>query len=214
MEFIDKELEDYAAAHSSPQSALLEKIERETHLQVSMPRMLSGHLQGRFLAMVSHMLQPKMVVEVGTYTGYSALCFAEGLHPDGRLVTIDINAELERRVRGYFSESPYAKQIDYRIADAAEELKRIEGPIDLAFIDADKVNYGTYYDLLVPKLRQGGFLLGDNVLWSGKVLEKNRSKLDKSTKAILAFNQAVAADQRVEKVLLPLRDGVMVVRKR
>jgi len=201
----------YAEANTTKPSALLEKIDRDTHAQIMKPRMLSGHLQGRLLSMISKMIQPRYVLEIGTYTGYSALCLAEGLKADGKLITIDINEELEERVRQYFSQSEYDKQIDFRIGNALEILPTLTEPFDLVFIDADKENYGAYYDLLVDKLRSGAVLLADNVLWSGKVLDE---KKDKDTRAIDAFNQHIQADPRVENVLIPVRDGIMLMRKR
>lgn len=200
----------YSEAFSSPESPLLKKINRDTHADVRMPRMLSGHLQGRFLSMISHMIRPKSILEIGTFTGYSALCMAEGLAPGGTLVTIDNNDELETRVRGYFSESPWNSQIDFRIGDARKVVPTLQGPIDLVWIDADKENYSLYFDLVIDKVPAGGYLLADNVLWSGKVLEPNP---DKDTRAIQQFNEKVRQDARVETMLLPLRDGVMIMRR-
>jgi len=211
MEFLDRELEKYVETHSDSESPLLHKINRETNLQVNMPRMISGHLQGRVLAMLSQMIRPKKILEIGTYTGYSALCLAEGLQKEGKLITIDVNKELEKRVRGYFEESDYASQIEYIIADATEEIKKVDGPIDLVFIDADKKNYKHYYEGVFDRVREGGFLIIDNVLWSGKVLEEG--KKDGSTKAIQEFNTLVHHDKRVENVLFPIRDGLMILRK-
>lgn len=217
MEFIDKDLAAYAEDCTQPQSALLEKIDRETHLEVLIPRMLSGHLQGRLLSMISHMIRPSCILEIGTYTGYSALCLAEGLHPAGKLITIDKNEELEDRVRGYFEESDYTEQIDFRIGNALDILKELSSEglqADLVFIDADKVNYLNYYKAVVDAVPSGGFLLADNTLWSGKVLAKNRKKLDDSTQAILDYNAFVKEDERVETVLLPIRDGLNLSRKK
>lgn len=204
------EVVDYAETHASPESTLLKRINRDTHADVRMPRMLSGHLQGRFLSMISHMIRPKSILEIGTFTGYSALCMAEGLAPGGTLVTIDNNDELETRVRGYFSESPWNSQIDFRIGDARKVVPTLQGPIDLVWIDADKENYSLYFDLVIDKVPAGGYLLADNVLWSGKVLEPNP---DKDTRAIQQFNEKVRQDARVETMLLPLRDGVMIMRR-
>ena len=214
MEFLPEDLQAYADQHSSPESDLLNKINRETHMQVLKPRMLSGHMQGRFLAMMSRMIRPERVLEVGTYTGYSALCMAEGLSPKGNLITLDINEELQKRVQGYFNESKWAEQIDYRIGNALELIPEIEGPFDLVFIDADKENYRNYYDLVIDKVRPGGFIIADNVLWSGKVLPAYRKKLDKDTQAIIDFNAAMHADARVENVLVPIRDGLLVLCKK
>lgn len=210
MEIVDPGINVYSEAHSSPESALLKKINRETHVGVFRPRMLSGQLQGRFLSMVSHMIGPKAILEIGTYTGYSALCLAEGLAPGGKLYTIDINEELEERVRKYFSESEWNASIEFLIGDAAEIIPHWPGPFDLVWIDADKENYSMYFDLLIDKVRPGGFILADNVLWSGKVLD---AKLDKDTRAIVAFNEKIKQDVRIEKVLLPIRDGIFLMRK-
>ena len=204
------EITRYAEAFTTPESALLQRINRDTHADVRMPRMLSGHLQGRFLAMISTMIRPKTVLEIGTYTGYSAICLAEGLDATGKLITLDINDELEGRVRGYFRESGFDQQIDYRIGDAMRILPTLTGPFDLVFIDADKENYAAYFDLVIDKVPPRGYLLADNVLWSGKVLQ---DQPDKSTKAIQDFNAKVKADARVQTMLLPLRDGIMLMRK-
>lgn len=210
MEFLDENILRYAEKHSVPESDLLLKISRETHLSVLMPRMLSGHLQGRVLSMISKMIQPDSILEIGTYTGYSALCLAEGLSDKGKLITIDINEELEDRVRGYFRESELNDKIDYRIGDAKKLIPTLTEPFDLVFIDADKEGYSLYYDLVIDKMTKGGFILADNVLWSGKVLD---SKPDKDTTAIIQFNKKVCEDSRVEHVLMPIRDGIMVLRK-
>jgi len=190
---------------------LLRKINRETHAHVLKSRMLSGQVQGRFLSLISKMIKPKTILEIGTYTGYSAICLAEGLLPDGKLITIDINEELESRVRSYFKGSEYYKQIDFRIGDARKIIPILTETFDLVFIDADKENYSAYFDLVIDKLPSGGVILADNVLWSGKVVQPNP---DKDTKAILDFNLKVQNDHRVENLLLPLRDGVMMIRKR
>ncbi|HEY5749186.1 MAG TPA: O-methyltransferase [Chryseolinea sp.] len=210
MEFIDENIQRYAEAHTTPENALLKRINRETHAQVLRPRMLSGHMQGRFLSMISHMIQPKRILEIGTYTGYSALCMAEGLHADGKIITLDINEELETRVRGYFKESGLNAKIDYRVGDARTIIPTLNETFDLVFIDADKENYARYFDLVFDKVRMGGFLLADNVLWSGKVLQGD---VDKDTKAIIDFNAKIQNDPRVENALLPLRDGILTIRK-
>lgn len=213
MDFIDPDLADYITAHSSPEPEHLRHIARYTHLNVLRPRMLSGHYQGRFLSMIAQMIKPRTILEIGTYTGYSALCLAEGLAPGGKLVTIDINQELEKTVRGFFEASACSSQIDFRIGNALEIIPTINLVFDLVFIDADKINYSKYFDLVIDKVRSGGFILADNVLWSGKVLQKNRAKDDKDTLAILEFNKKVHEDVRVENVLLPIRDGLMLLRK-
>ena len=189
----------------------MKRINRETHLSVLMPRMLSGHLQGRVLSMISKMIKPKCVLEIGTYTGYSAICMAEGLAPEGRLITLDINEELESRVRSYFREAGIEDCVDYRIGDAREIIPTLTDQFDLVFIDADKSSYGLYFDLVIDKMNPGGIILADNVLWSGKVIS---DKPDKDTSAILEFNKKVHEDSRVENVLLPVRDGIMILRKK
>ena len=210
MEFLSEDLQRYAEQHSADESDLLKKINRETHLSVLMPRMLSGHLQGRVLSMVSKMIRPKYILEIGTYTGYSAICLAEGLCPDGKLITIDINEELYEKVSGYFSEAGLSKIVDYKIGNALDILPSLKHPFDLVFIDADKANYSNYFDLVIDKVKPGGYILADNVMWSGKVLDP---KPDKDTQAIIEFNKKVSQDARVESVLLPVRDGIMLLRK-
>lgn len=212
MEFIDSAIEEYARVFSGEPSALLQELDRETHAMILQPRMLSGHLQGRFLSFFAKVCRPSTILEIGTFTGYSALCLAEGLNPDGRLITIDINEELETFTRSFFNRSEYKNQIDYRIADAKDELMKIDGPFDMVFIDADKRNYGLYYDLIIDKMSPGGVILVDNVLWSGKIVDENAR--DKSTQALKDFNQKCLDDQRVDKMLLPLRDGLYMLRVR
>jgi len=213
MDFIPESIQAYCDEHSDGENGLLKRINRDTHTQVMMPRMLSGHFQGRVLSMLSHMIQPKCVLEVGTYTGYSALCMAEGIPEGGKLITLDINEELEDRVRDYFEESDYSQMIDYRIGNAIELIPDIDEEIDLVFIDADKKNYFNYYKLVFDKVKPGGYIIADNVLWSGKVVQTEK-KIDKDTQAILDFNRWVQEDDRVENVLFPMRDGLMVVRKK
>ena len=210
MDILDKEFLRYSEEHTSFETELLRKINRETHAQILSPRMLSGHLQGRLLAMISRMVEPETVLEIGTYTGYSAICLAEGLTPGGKLVTLDINEDLEGRVRGYFNEAGLEDAVDYRIGDALQIISTLSGYFDLVFIDADKENYSNYFDLVVDKVPAGGIILADNVLWSGKVLD---TKADRETRAILDFNDKVHHDPRVENILLPFRDGLMVMRK-
>ena len=213
MEFIDQNLIDYAEANTSAEPELLRKINRETNLEVLRPRMLSGHLQGRFLSMISKMLRPQYVVEVGTYTGYSALCLAEGLADNGRLVTIEYNAELEERIRRYFEMSQYSDHLELRIGEASSILDKLDPGMDLVFIDADKVNYLTYYEMVVDKVKPGGYILADNVLWSGKVV-KEVTDDDQDTLSLKKFNTFVQQDNRVENILLPVRDGLMLIRKK
>ncbi|MFD2246032.1 O-methyltransferase [Pontibacter ruber] len=213
MEFLDEDLQRYAEEHTSPESALLQRLNRQTHLNVMKPRMLSGHLQGRLLSMFSHMIQPKQILEIGTYTGYSALCLAEGLQPGGTLHTIDKNEELEDMVRNYITEAGLQESIKLYIGNALDIIPTIDATFDLVFIDADKINYATYYDMVFDRVASGGYIIADNVLWSGKVLEKYRKKLDEDTAALLAFNKKVQDDDRVENILLSVRDGLMVARK-
>lgn len=210
MEITPIEIQQYAEFHTSDEGDLLKRINRETHANVLMPRMLSGQLQGRLLAMISKMIKPERILEIGTYTGYSALCLAEGLTETGKIITLDVNEELEDSVRGYFKLSSLNNKIDFRIGDAASIIPTLKEKFDLVFIDADKINYSKYYDLVFDNVNPGGFILADNVLWSGKVLAPNP---DKDTKAILEFNKRVQLDARVENVLLPVRDGIMMVRK-
>ena len=210
MEIVNPIISAYSELHTSAEPTLLNKINRETYAGVHMPRMLSGHLQGRFLAMISKMIRPRAILEIGTYTGYSAICLAEGLASDGTLITMDNNEELVTRVRGYFREAGLDKVIDYRVGDASALIPLLPGPFDLVWIDADKENYSHYFDLVIDKVSSGGFVLADNVLWSGKVLDSNP---DKDSRAIQEFNKKVMNDPRVENVLLPLRDGIMMLAK-
>ena len=211
MEFIDPLLDKYVCEHTANESDLLKKINRETHLEVLQPRMLSGHFQGRVLSMFSKMIRPERILEIGTYTGYSAICLAEGLKPNGKLVTIDINEELASRVRGYFAESPYSHQIDYLLGDAMELIPALNEKWDIVFIDADKHNYINYYHLVFSMVKVGGYIIADNVLWSGKVIDS--SQHDKDTQILREYNQLVHQDDRVEEVLFPIRDGLMIARK-
>jgi caffeoyl-CoA O-methyltransferase len=211
MDIIDPALQRYAELHSTEETPLLKVINRDTHARVMMPRMLSGHLQGRVLSMISHMIKPRVILEIGTFTGYSALCLAEGLPQGGKLITIDINEELEGTVRKYFADAGVADKIDFRIGRADEILPGLNETFDLVFIDADKENYGRYYDLVIDRVNLNGFILADNVLWSGKVLNQDP---DKDTRAIVAFNKKIQADPRVENVLLPIRDGIMLIRRK
>ncbi len=213
MDFIPADIQKYVEEHSDNESELLEALSRETHTKVMMPRMLSGHLQGRVLSMLAHMIKPKCILEIGTYTGYSAICMAEGLAEGGKLITLDINEELESMVRSYFEKAGVTNQIDFRIGNAMELIPELEENLDLVFIDADKKNYTNYYNLVFDKVRSGGFIIADNVLWSGKVV-KTEKKIDKDTQAILDFNRLVQEDSRVENVLFPIRDGLLVIRKK
>jgi predicted O-methyltransferase YrrM len=214
MDFLDPNISDYAEQHTSPESELLSQLNRDTYANVLVPRMLSGHMQGRILSLFSHMIQPKRILEIGTYTGYSALCMAEGLAPGGELHTIDINEELEERIRKYFDKSGSGDRIHLHIGNALEIIPTISGELDMVFIDADKENYSRYYDLVIDRMSDKGIIIADNVLWSGKVLDEKELAKDKDTRALHEFNQKIHADERVENVLMPVRDGLMVVRKR
>ena len=197
--------------YCEPESELLQKIDRETNLKVLMPRMLSGHYQGRVLSFLSKMVSPNRILEIGTFTGYATLCLAEGLTETGIIYTLDINEELEDMVRHNFAQSDYNKKIKYILGDATQTVNSLEETFDLVFIDADKKNNGTYYDLVFNRIRPGGLIIVDNVLWSGKVLNTNQ---DKDTKNITTFNDKIAADDRVEKLILPVRDGLFIIRKK
>lgn len=212
MEFLPSEINEYAEKHTSAESELLQNLNRDTQAKVLRPRMLSGHLQGRLLSMLSKMIRPERILEIGTYTGYSALCLAEGLTESGKLYTIDINEELEDFANSYFEKSPYADKIEMIVGDAMELIPELKENWDLIFIDADKLNYCNYYDLIIEDLKPGGIIIADNVLWSGKVTEELNPQ-DKDTKALLEFNDMVTKDPRVENVLLAVRDGLMVIRK-
>lgn len=213
MEFIDERIIDYCLEHSDDESALLKRITRDTHLEVLHPRMLSGHLQGRFLSFISKLIRPKRILELGTFTGYSALCLAEGLSDDGELITIDRNLELESRVRGYINEFELGHKIDFRVGDGLEEIAKLDESFDLIFIDADKMNYMNYIKALEPKLKSGAVVIADNVLWSGKVVEPIGPK-DRDTPVLLEFNKYINESGLYENLLLPIRDGLMIVRKK
>lgn len=212
MEFLNKDLADYAERHTSPEPEVLKLLNRETHLKVLMPRMLSGHLQGRLLSMFSWMIRPSAILEIGTYTGYSALCFAEGLKEGGKVHTIDINEELEGLVREFVKKAGMEDRVVLHYGKALDIIPALDMTFDLVFIDADKVNNLKYYNMVMDKVRKGGFIIADNVLWSGKVAD--RDKADKDTVIIREFNDFVQQDDRVENILLPVRDGLLVVRKK
>lgn len=213
MEFIAKELSNYCENNTSPETEVLAQLNRETHLKVVSPRMLSGHLQGRFLSFISKLQQPKLIVEIGTYTGYSALCLAEGLDENGKLISIDVNEETSAFAKSFIDKTGYAAKIELVLADAKEYIPTIIQPIDLVFIDADKKNYLNYYHLVIDKLNAGGLIIADNVLWSGKITMAE-NEMDKETLALHQFNRFVQNDERVGNILLPIRDGLMVVRKK
>lgn len=216
-------LPEYIEQHSSPESPVLQQITRSTHLEVINPRMLSGHVQGRVLSMISQMIRPKRILELGTFTGYSALCLAEGLTEDGKLITVEHNDEMEDSIRRNLALSPLGEKIELVIGDAKEAMRRLGdkargdrredkgAEFDLVFIDADKKEYCDYLDLVLPLMRAGGWILADNTLWDGHIIEAAYDK-DKQTVALRAFNDKVAADNRLEKVILPLRDGLTIIR--
>ena len=212
MNFLDPDIELYSAEHTSPEDRLLKEISRDTYLEVLQPRMLSGHLQGRLLSMFSKMIQPKSILEIGTYTGYSALCLAEGLSIDGELVTIDKNIELIDRVNTYFAASRFSSQLILVEGDAMDVIPQLNKTWDLIFIDADKENYLNYYHMTIPHLKKGGYIIADNVLWSGKVIDPSANDLD--TIALREFNRVLIEDSQMEVLLLPVRDGLMVARKK
>lgn len=212
MDFIDPSIEAYAQEHSENESDLLFNLNRQTHLKVLQPRMLSGHLQGRILSFLSSAIKPKNILEIGTYTGYSALCMAEGLPKNGKLVTIDKNIELETMVKKYINDSPYKNQMEFINANAIDVIPTLNLKWDLVFIDADKENYINYYDLVIDQVNKGGWIIADNVLWSGKVLEEPDTK-DKETIILQKFNEKVYHDSRVRNVLFPVRDGMMLMIK-
>lgn len=203
-------LDAYIEQHSSKPDEHLQQLDRETHLKVLQPRMLSGAVQGKFLEFISTMIRPKRILEIGTYTGYSGICMAKGLVEGGTITTIDINEELSSMVRRYVDAAGLTEKFDIRTGDATRIIPELSGPFELVFIDADKRNYSRYYELVIDKVPAGGWILADNVLWSGKVVEE---ATDKDTTAIRAFNELVQADERVENVLLSVRDGIMIVRK-
>ncbi|OYU97423.1 MAG: methyltransferase [Bacteroidetes bacterium B1(2017)] len=210
MEFLSEELQHYCEQHSSAEPEVLQKLNRYTHARVLQPRMLSGHLQGRFLSMISKLHKPKSILEIGTYTGYSAICLAEGLQEGGKLITIDVNPELEDLVMSFVKEAGYENKIQHIIGDAYQIIRTLPQTFDLVFIDADKSSYSKYYDLIIDKLTPGGLILADNVLWSGKVVDEKSLAKDKDTQLIDAFNKKLQSDPRIECMLLPLRDGMMM----
>jgi predicted O-methyltransferase YrrM len=211
MHFISQELEDYIEQHSEKEPALLAALNKETYQKILLPRMLSGHFQGRVLSMLSKLIRPVNILEIGTYTGYSALCLCEGMQENGQLHTIDIKEELVDFQRKHFDKSPWGKQIFQHLGEAVDIIPTLDLKFDLVFIDADKENYLNYFELILPKMNKGGIILSDNVLWSGKVLEPLNPK-DLSTKILLEYNQLLSTDSRVETVLLPIRDGLTVSR--
>lgn len=207
-------IEHYIEEHIDAEGEYLNALYRETHLQLLYPHMVSGHLQGRILKMLTRMVQPQHVLEIGTYSGYSALCMAEGLPPGGKIYTIEINDEQEEFTRPWFDNSPYADWIEFIIGDALEVVPQLGVTFDMAFIDGDKRRYLDFYELVLAHLRPGGYILADNTLWGGHVTDEHVRESDLQTQGILHFNDFVAHDERVEKVILPLRDGLTIIRKK
>ncbi|MCR4964574.1 MAG: O-methyltransferase [Bacteroidales bacterium] len=211
-ELIEQDIEAYCEEHSTPESDLLYKLNRQTHLETLNPRMLSGQLQGLFLRFIATMMRPRFILEVGTFTGYSSICLSEGLMPDGELHTLEMNVEYEDRIREYFAKADRRDQLHLHIGDAHELIKSLDYCWDLVFIDADKEDYTDYYEAVLPKVRKGGFILADNTLWNGKVTHEVAHN-DKDTQAINDFNRHVQEDPRVRNLLLPFRDGIMMIEK-
>ena len=210
MEFLPEEVEKYTTTHTTKESLLLAELNRETWANVMIPRMLSGHLQGRILSMFSKLVAPKNILEIGTYTGYSALCLAEGLKPNGTLHTLDINEEYTAVANRYFNKSDFSNNIQQHIGEALDIIPKLDCSFQLAFIDADKENYTNYFDAIIDKIDVGGLIIADNVLWSGKVIHEQK---DEETIALDKYNKKIVTSERVENVLLPVRDGLMISRK-
>lgn len=213
MDFINDIITQYAENHSQEEPKLLRELNRETHQKILQPRMMSGHLQGRFLSFLSHLIQPDNILEIGTYTGYATLCLAEGLIESGTIHTIEINEELFDFTKKYFDKSTYKNNILSHHGDAKKIIPTLNFEFDLVFIDADKSNYSHYFDLILPKLSPGGLIIADNVLWGGKVLKKSLHKRDIETMELKKFNEKVKAEKKVKTLLLPIRDGLMICRK-
>jgi predicted O-methyltransferase YrrM len=212
MDFIDKQIDEYARAFTTPESDVMNELNRDTFLNKLQPRMLSGHMQGSFLKMISQMIQPKSILEIGTYTGYSAIALSSGLQEGGKLITLEFNEEHESMAKSYFKKAGVADKIEMHVGKAADIIPTLDEAFDLVFIDADKSNYSVYYDLVFDAVRPGGWIIADNVLWSGKVLEEDEG-LDEDTIAIKQFNKKVNADERVENMILPFRDGLLLIHK-
>lgn len=206
-------IEKYASDHTSAELPVLAKLSRATHLRTHQPQMLSGHLQGAFLQIISHMIQPKAILEIGTFTGYSAICLAQGLQDGGKLITLDCNPEMEDFTRPYFEEAGLSEKIEMIIGDATQILDTLQGPFELVFIDADKENYINYFKMVFPKVAPGGYIMADNTLWYGRVIEPG-AESDRETAGIVRFNTYVQQFEGVDNILLPLRDGIMIVRKK
>ena len=212
MDFLPKKLDEYVCNHTQEENLVLAELNRETWAKILIPRMLSGHLQGRALSMFSKMIKPKYILEIGTYTGYSAICLCEGLQEGGKLHTIDINEELKLISSKYFKKAGISKNIIQHVGDALKIIPNITDDFNLVFIDADKENYSKYFEIVIDKIQIGGFIIADNVLWSGKVIEEVNDK-DQETKAIKEFNKLIQSSERVENILLPIRDGLMICQK-
>ena len=206
-------IEKYADQHTSPEIPVLARLSRATHLRTHQPQMLSGHLQGAFLQMISHMIKPAAILEIGTFTGYSAICLAQGLQEGGKLITIDCNPEMEDFATPFFKEAGLQNRIEMRVGDAAAIIQSMSGPFDLVFIDADKESYVRYFELVYPLVKPGGYILADNTLWYGRVI-KPGAETDRETAGIVRYNNFVKQHSGVEHVLLPLRDGIMIARKK
>ena len=213
MDFTNLELEKYIVNHIDEEDKLLQEITRETHIKTMHPRMLSGHIQGKVLEMISYMISPLNILEIGTFTGYSAICLAKGLANNGKLTTIEVNDELQKFTQSFFNKSGNKDKIDFLIGDALEIIPKLNIEFDLVFIDGEKSSYSKYYETSLPKVKTGGFILADNTLWSGKVLDKKIKNNDYFTKGIIEFNELIKVDKRVDKVILPIRDGITILRK-
>lgn len=212
MNFLEENLEKYVEAHTEKESPLLQKLNRFTNANVLNPRMLAGHFQGRLIAMLSKMIQPEYILEIGTYTGYSAICWTEGLADHGKVITLDVNEELKEIIESYISESGNEKRIELMIGNAMELVPKLNYRWDIVFLDADKENYINYFEMVIDRVRPGGFIIADNVLWSGKVLDPEAD--DPDTLGLIAYNKLIQNDSRVENILLPVRDGLMIARKK
>lgn len=213
MDFLPKDIEEYAARYTRSETGVLAELNRETNAKTLMPRMLSGHIQGQVLRMLSQMIKPQNILEIGTFTGYSAICLSDGLQEGGKLYTIDINEELETMVRKYLAKAGLENTVEYHIGNALEIIPTLDVKFDLVFIDADKENYSNYFDLVIDRVNTGGYIIADNVLWSGKVTLP-REEMDVDTAALVDYCEKINIDDRVENVLLPVRDGLLIARKK
>lgn len=212
MNFLDEKLDKYVVEHTETEPKHLAELNRKTWMEILNPRMIAGHFQGRVLSMLSHMIQPKNILEIGTFTGYSAICWGEGLVENGEIHTIDINEELETLAQSYVNKSGLSEQVHFHIGNAIDIIPTLKKEWDIVFLDADKANYTNYYNLVFENVKKGGYIIADNVLWNGKVIDKKTWE-EVDTEAILAFNKMVQEDDRVQNVLFPIRDGLMVIRK-